>query len=128
MVYLGNKIPEDWPLAAVAPRRYGLDPLLPTPGYVHRAKRRPHSFILTTHCPPYEPLLFRRVGGAQKNLREGRFLLCPLLSKGQGIWKLSKVTKLADYARAEPRPGENSLCADWMRTRVINRWTGELRE
>lgn len=21
-----------------------------------------------------------------------------------------------------------SLCADWMRTRVINRWTGELRE
>lgn len=21
-----------------------------------------------------------------------------------------------------------SLCADWMRTRVIDRWTGELRE
>lgn len=40
--------------------------------------------------------------------------------------------QLIDILIEEENSGDErfflSLCADWMRTRVIDRWTGELRE
>lgn len=49
--------------------------------------------------------------------------------KGRGDFDRMNRDQLIDILiEEEDERFFHSLCADWMRTRVINRWTGELRE
>lgn len=53
--------------------------------------------------------------------------------KGRGDFDRMNRDQLIDIFIEEENPIQDerffrSLCADWMRTRVIDQWTGELRE